>query len=291
MLKRFLQKLLPSGLINRIQRFKLKADLAKPYKSTNFTIEEIPQGDLSSSYARLDELKSSSYKKIMRKMLSYPGSGPVGPKKHWEYPWVLSNLELVPGLKILDAGCGRAPVQFILADLGMDLTAIDPNENVGWHGIDRRLALKYGLKINYQVEGMEKISFPDESFDRVISVSVIEHCRAVAVKNEARAPQVKADRELQGRMMKEMVRVLKKGGLLVVTVDFLFPMNGVILESNLNIKNLIEATGLTLVNEDFKKQLYGYEDFNIDNLMKIPNLIAKSYSGVTATSIGLVFRK
>jgi ubiquinone/menaquinone biosynthesis C-methylase UbiE len=173
----------------------------------------------------------------------------------------------------------------------MDVTAIDPNENVGWHGIDRRLAEKYNLNIEYRVEGMEKISSQDETFDRVISVSVIEHCRAVPVKNEAKAPQVEADRKLQARMMKEMARVLKKGGLLVVTVDFLFPLGGVVPESNLNIKNLVESAGLVLLNGDFKNELYGYDGFRIERLMKQPDLVAQSYSGVTGTSIGLIFRK
>ena len=45
-------------------------------------------------------------------------------------------------------------------------------------GIDRRLAKKYGLNIEYRVEGMERISYDDGTFDRVVSASVLEHCRA-----------------------------------------------------------------------------------------------------------------
>jgi SAM-dependent methyltransferase len=291
MIKSFLFKWLPSSIINRLRRFKLSLDLKKPYHPVAFSFSELPPGDLRSGYAKIDEMKSTAYRKTMRKLLSYPGSGPVGPKKHWEYPWVLSNLELKSGLKVLDAGCGRAPIQFILAELGADLTAIDPFENVGWHGIDRRLSEKYGLEMNYRVEGMERISSPDETFDRVVSVSVIEHCRAAAVKNEIKVPQNEEDRKLQGRMMKEMARVLKKGGLLIVTVDFLFPKGGVILESNVHIKNLVESSGLFLLNGDLKDDLYGYNGFQIDRLMRQPNLVAESYSGVTGTSIGLIFRK
>jgi len=291
MIKRLLFRLLPSSIVNRLQRFKLSLDLKKTYQAVPFTIADLPQGDLRSTYARDDEMKSAPYRKTMRKLLSYHGAGPVGPKKHWEYPWVLANLEMRPGLKVLDAGCGRAPIQFVLADLGMDLTAIDPFENVGWHGIDRRLSEKYGIKINYRVEGMEKISFPDETFDRVVSVSVIEHCRAVGVKNEIKVPQVDADRVLQGKMMKEMARVLKKGGLLIVTVDFLFPKGGVVLESNVHIKNLVESSGLFLLNGELKNDLYGYNGFQIERLMRQPNLVVQSYSGVTGTSIGFIFRK
>lgn len=291
MLKNLLLKIFPSPIINTLQRIKLDSDLAKPYHPVPFAISDLPTGSLRSSYALETEMQSKAYQKTMQKLLSYPGAGPVGPKKHWEYPWVLANLELKPGLKILDAGCGRAPMQYILADLGMEVTAIDPNENVGWHGIDRRLAKKYNLPISYRVEGMERIDSPDESFDRVISVSVIEHCRAVPVKNEARAAQVEADRKLQANMMKEMVRVLKKGGLLIVTVDFLYPVGGAILECNLNMKNLVESTGLVLLNNDFKDNLFGYNGFSINRLMQQPDLVAQSYSGVTGTSIGLIFRK
>jgi len=94
----------------------------------------------------------------------------------------IKNLDLKPGMTFLDAGCGHSPIQYFLADLGIRVSGIDPVENAAWHGIDRRLARKFSLDIDYRVEGMEKISYPDESFDRVASVSVLEHCRAKRVE-------------------------------------------------------------------------------------------------------------
>jgi len=291
-MKEILSKLLPSFLVNKLQRIKLGFLLNQPYEKMAFALSDLPKDNPKSSYALKSEKESPAYQKTMRKMESFIAAGPVGPNKYWEYPWVLASLQLTPGLSILDAGCGRAPVQFALADLGMRVFAIDPNENVGWHGIDRRLAKKFNLDINYRVMGMEKIDYPDESFDRVISVSVIEHCRAIFPKHELKTPQTAEDRALQGRMMKELARVLKKGGLLVITLDLNFPVDGTLLESNVNVRNLIESSGLTLCTGDFESDgVYGDPQFNMQNLMNRPDLDAQNYTGVKGTSLGLVFRK
>jgi len=110
-----------------------------------------------------------SLKKIMYKLESYFGTaGPIGPKKYWEYPWTLANLRLESGMSIMDAGCGKFPVQFLLADLGMQVTGVDFFENVGWHGIDRSLTKRFGSRIEYYRESMDNLRFPDNVFDRIL---------------------------------------------------------------------------------------------------------------------------
>jgi 2-polyprenyl-3-methyl-5-hydroxy-6-metoxy-1,4-benzoquinol methylase len=290
-MKEQLSKLLPRKVVHTLQRISLASKLKHDYKKVDFSIAELPKATDSSSYAVLDEKLSIPYLKTMEKLRSYHAAGPIGPNKFWEYPWILANLHLEPHLTVLDAGCGRAPLQFFLAEMSMKMTGIDPNENVGWHGIDKRLARKYGVDIQYKVEGMEKIGFPDESFDRVISVSVIEHCRADIVKDDLRTPQSKADKKLQAKMMKEMARVLKKGGLLVVTVDIFYPINGSIIESNIDIKNLIDASGLELVGDYPAHGFYGYDNFDIQALMRDKNVDVQDYEGVQGTSLGFILRK
>ncbi|MFH0920466.1 MAG: class I SAM-dependent methyltransferase [Fibrobacterota bacterium] len=290
-MKEALARALPMPLVNWLRRLRVAFALCRPYCTRPFGTQEMPSASGQNSYALTAEKESAAYRRVMKKLLSYPGAGPVGPNKHWEYPWVLSNLNPAPGLTVLDAGCGRAPNQYLFAELGCRVSAIDPMENTGWHGIDRRLARKYGLSIDYRVEGMERISGPDESFDRVISVSVIEHCRAQHVKDELRTPQTAEDRALQGRMMKEMARVLKKGGLLIITLDIIFPENGALLECNVDVRNLITASGLTLEGALPVQGVYGDNTFRMEQLMAAPGLDIQDYTGVRGTSLGLIFRK
>jgi ubiquinone/menaquinone biosynthesis C-methylase UbiE len=290
-MKERIKKLLPARLVENLQRLKLYLDLSKSYTKASFSFADIPVPRLKSSYANKVEKESAPSKRIMKKLKSYVGAGPIGPNKYWEYPWVISHLNLKPGLKVLDAGCGRAPIQYLLADLGLEVVGIDPFEDVGWHGIDKRLSKKYGVNINYRVEGMEKISFPDESFDRVLSVSVIEHCRAQYVIDELATPQTRADRTLQAKMMREMARVLKPGGLLVVTLDVMFPERGAVLECNVNVMNLIQASGLELLGPEIPAGYYGHPDFYINNLKQMKDLDIQDYTGVRGTSLGLIFKK
>lgn len=289
-MKAFISKSLPPSLLDSLQRGILKFRLLKPYKKLPFALSEIPNPDFKSTYARVSEKNSRASKKIMEKLNSFVGSGPIGPNKYWEYPWVLSNLDIAPGLSVLDAGCGRSPIQYMLADMGMRVSGTDPFENVGWHGIDRRLAIKFSLDIDYRVEGMEKISYPDETFDRVISVSVLEHCRATPAADELKTAQTVEDRKLQATMMGELARVLKKEGLLIITLDIVFPKNGAILECNVDVRNLVEGSGLTL-NHPPETGYYGEAEFDMEKLPETADLDIQNYTGVLGTSLGLVFKK
>jgi ubiquinone/menaquinone biosynthesis C-methylase UbiE len=283
--------LLPKSLVPRLQRLALFLKLLRPYHRMPFSLDDVPRADLRTAYAGRAQKQGPAFKKIMRKLRSFAAAGPVGPNKYWEYPWILSTLDLRPGLRVLDAGCGRAPVQYALADLGLNVSAIDPFENVGWHGIDRRLAKKFGLNIEYRVEGMERISFGDGTFDRVVSASVLEHCRTKPVANELAAPQTAEDRALQAQMMREMARVLKKGGLLVVTLDMVFPQKGAVLECNVNVRNLIDAAGIRLLGPLPAPGVYGDHNFRMEDLERLSGLDVQDYQGVVGTSLGLVFKK
>ncbi len=290
-MKQIITSILPDALVQAMQRLSLARKLRHRYSVLPFTIDDLPQATNRSGYASGTAKMSMPYLKTMEKLRSYHAAGPIGPNKFWEYPWILSNLHLEPHLTILDAGCGRAPLQYFLAEMSMKMHGIDPKENVGWHGIDRRLARKYGVNIDYRIEGMEKISYPSEYFDRVISVSVIEHCRARHIKNDLQTPQDKADKKLQARMIKEMARVLKPNGLLIITVDVIYPVNGAILEANVDMMNLIDSSGLELVGDKPKYGFYGYDDFDMQALMRDKDVDVQDYSSVKGTSLGIILRK
>mgnify|MGYP001567789530 FL=1 len=101
------------------------------------------------------------------------------------------------------------------------------------------MARRYGTSIDFHVSNIAKLPFADETFDNVYSVSVLEHM--------AKGEDVMA--------IKEMSRVLKKGGTMLVTVDF----SPVKMERKAYTKEevleLIAASGLNFNNNyDFEVQ-------------------------------------
>lgn len=105
----------------------------------------------------------------------------------------------VPGMRILDAGCGsgRNLVYFLRA--GYEVFAIDESSEA--LAQTRRLAAELAPHLppeNFREEPGERMSFPDESFDVVISSAVLHFART---------------EEQWHSMVKEMWRVLKPGGI------------------------------------------------------------------------------
>ncbi len=245
----------------------------------------------ANSYALISEKNSEKFQKVMRAMKSYVGAGPIGPNKYWEYPWIMANLRLESGMKVLDAGCGTAALQYVLAQAGVKMHGIDPNENVSWHGIDRSLAKRFGCDIEYRKEGIESISYGDNTFDRVMCASVIEHCRAAEVKNEAMTPQTEADRALQRRMMEEMIRVLKPGGILVLTTDLNIPRSNCLLEANVDVQNLTSTRGVEVVGSRCPEPFYGEEGFSVEKVIANGDIDISNYQDALQTSLGITLRK
>lgn len=95
-------------------------------------------------------------------------------------------------LMILDAGCGTGGILAELGELGT-VTALDPvHEAAGFCA---------GRGVERLVQGsVVQLPFPDGTFDLVTSLDVIEHV------------------EDDGAALEEMRRVLKPGGLLLLTV-------------------------------------------------------------------------
>ncbi len=108
-----------------------------------------------------------------------------------------------PGENVLDVGCGTGSL------------ALVAKERVGKagsvHGIDpapkqiaraRSKAARRGLAVDFQLGVVEKLSFPDQTFDIVQSTFAIDH--------------VPSDLQHQG--LNEIARVLKPGGRLFILI-------------------------------------------------------------------------
>lgn len=159
--------------------------------------------------------------------------------KPWEWPWPILSAGLQPGMRVLDAGCGSSPLLAYLARRGLDCYGVDKGTGMGkrdhllrllglrrqWGYFQHARWVRRPIRISR--EGIEDMSFPDESFDRVFCISVLEHL------SENDWPIA----------MREMARVLRPSGRLVLTMD-LWPF-----EQPWDCEQLVAEGGLRLVGE------------------------------------------
>jgi len=130
----------------------------------------------------------------------------------WEYGWILRNGDFRPGLKCLDAGCGQAPLLGELAGRGCKAHGLDylqgeRSADPTTYGVPRAWIQANAGVIEYHHGSMFQAPFPDDSFDRVTCLSVLEHIF------------VEGPRKHEPALL-ELKRILKPGGLLIVTVDY-----------------------------------------------------------------------
>ncbi len=121
--------------------------------------------------------------------------------KLWEYPfcWFVINRHATPGARILDIGTERSPFPFYLARKGYDVTITDVDKQ--WKELWDRARTNLSLPVADAICPAERLLFADGAFDVYLSVSVIEHTR---FKEET---------------IREAARVLRPGGLLILTFD------------------------------------------------------------------------
>ena len=127
---------------------------------------------------------------------------PLDVSRYYELPKVASSLKIKKGFKILDISSPKL-ISYFLANKypEAEIFAIDNfrQEIISWKKV---IDSPRNLKV--LVEDATKLSFPNNYFDEVFSVSVIEH-----LGNERDYSD--------GQMVKEVYRVLKKGGRFIFT--------------------------------------------------------------------------
>lgn len=151
----------------------------------------------------------------------------------WEYPYAILAAELSPGLKVADIGCGMTAFTIYLKEQsGCDVTGVDPDVfeaglRYKGHGVSEEFIKRTGIR--FLRGDMTDVPLESNSQDRAFSISVMEHV----------PPHIRRGG------MQELARILKPGGLAVLTVDMSmwFYMNRpleLIYESGLNLHGLID---------------------------------------------------
>ena len=117
---------------------------------------------------------------------------------HYHLPELFAAMGPGAGRKLLEIGCGIGIDTVSLSEKGFDVTAIDLTESA--IAISQERARKLNLSINYLVGNVERLDFPDNTFDVVYSFGVIHH-----------TPHMR-------QAIREIFRVLRPGGTAYIMI-------------------------------------------------------------------------
>jgi len=149
-------------------------------------------------------------KKTAGKILQPVNSYTRFPEYYWFDRAVTSHLAALPGgsrARILDVGSPKLLGLYLAVKTTADLTLTDISEvnideyKLMWEALKKRAK----GTVDFSLEDARNVKFPDACFDVVYSMSVLEHIEGEGGDSAAVA---------------ELVRVLKPGGLLVLSVPF-----------------------------------------------------------------------
>jgi ADP-heptose:LPS heptosyltransferase/2-polyprenyl-3-methyl-5-hydroxy-6-metoxy-1,4-benzoquinol methylase len=167
--------------------------------------------------ATLTEIDQSDWKEFLETLNHFAGEYGLRQYKTfsriWEYPWLWTKLKpyAEKNLKLLDVGSELSPFPWFLATQGFRVIVSDISTKYwnDWKEIDRKLRKfrKY-RPVRLMVSDSQDLLVQTGSIDIYLSISVIEH-----VPNKV-------------RVIDEAARVLRPGGMLVLTFDVCEPNLG-----------------------------------------------------------------
>lgn len=138
------------------------------------------------------------------------------PVRRAEYPWAISIAGHERFFKILDIGSGVSLLPIYLASKGHDVTSID-NDAILMNKISPLLAKWNKVEVKYGLGDVTKLRFEDNTFDRVFCISVLEHLEEEKIGGK----YVNYHKQnLDVIAIADMLRVLRPGGLLILTFDW-----------------------------------------------------------------------
>jgi len=123
-----------------------------------------------------------------------------------EKEWFLRYISA--GDKVLDLGCGNGRFFEIFNEKKVDYTGVDFSEKL------IEIAKSKYPKGNFLVSSVFNLPFPDNFFDRVLCVAVFHHIPS---------------KELRLNLLKEIKRIMKPGGRLILTIWNLNPIGMILI--------------------------------------------------------------
>ncbi len=120
---------------------------------------------------------------------------------------VLGYLSPAKDEKILEVGCGNGRDLLEIGIAGSQCIGIDISENM-LEGAKKQLADNNIKNVEIKYEDVTKLTFPTDSFDKALASEVLEHI-----------PDYK-------KAISEMSRVLKRGGVMVISTPNWISMHG-----------------------------------------------------------------
>jgi ubiquinone/menaquinone biosynthesis C-methylase UbiE len=93
----------------------------------------------------------------------------------WEIHTVIKSLPNLSGLKVLDLGCGVGRVTVPLAQQGAWVTAFDNSAEMLAACRQNAAAAGVADQITFEKGSAEALPFPDQTFDVVVCLGVLEH--------------------------------------------------------------------------------------------------------------------
>ena len=145
---------------------------------------------------------------------------------------------------VLDVGGGRGEIALLASTLGAKVTVIDYSKTA--IEIIKRFSQKPlfgGLNICVKLMDAQKLKFKNSSFDKIFFLEVLEHLTA---------------KELN-RALKEMLRVLKPEGILIISTS----------PNKILMNLLLQMTKLSLGNREWKSRKYHINEQSFFSLKKL----------------------
>jgi SAM-dependent methyltransferase len=175
--------------------------------------------------------------------------------KNWENCWMIVHSGVCKGKTVLDLGGASTIFAFYLASIGCDVTVIDNDwGNCGTVFNTNHVAHKMGWHLKAHNRDLTKrLPFPDGHFDYIFSICVIEHLSS----------------DVRSFMMSEVGRVLKPGGIVGLTTDYVNNRNVLLFDKGLRFayfdklyREIIAPSSLQIYgNKNFVDAISPNEDF------------------------------
>lgn len=126
--------------------------------------------------------------------------------KLWQNTWTIYHSGIKPGHRVLDVGGASTAFSFYLASIGCSVAVVDNDwNNCGIVYNTNYVAKKMGWALKaYDRSIARPLPFPNEHFDCVFSICTVEHLPS----------------KVRHFMMKEIGRVLKRSGIVGLTMDY-----------------------------------------------------------------------